>query len=215
LYKSGFSYQKMTLIAKQRDELLRVTFANDVSVYNPKMIVFVDETGADRRNMLRKYGYSIQGKPARSHKLLCRGQHISIIAMMSSKGLLDCKILHGSVNGESFYEFIHTHLIAHLQPFNGSNSHSVVILDNASIHHTEDAVKAIEDVGPLVHFLPPYFPDLNPVEEAFSKVKNAMKLLEEEDTTEDIEIIALSAFATITQDDCRGWINDSKIYSQA
>ena len=128
LYKSGFSYQKMTLIAKQRDELLRVTFANDVSVYNPEMIVFVDETGADRRNMLRKYGYSIRGKPARSHKLLCRGQHISIIAMMSSKGLLDCKILHGSVNGESFYEFIHTHLIAHLQPFNGSNSHSVVIL---------------------------------------------------------------------------------------
>ena len=91
----------------------------------------------------------------------------------------------------------------------------MVILDNASIHHTEDAVKAIEDVGALVHFLPPYSPDLNPIEEAFSKVKNAMKLLEEEDTTEDIEITALSAFATITQDDCRGWINNSKIYSQA
>ena len=88
----------------------------------------------------------------------------------------------------------------------------MVILDNASIHHTENVVKAIEDIGVLVHFLPPYSPDLNPIEEAFSKVKYAMKLLE--DTTGDIELIALSAFATITQDDCRGWINNSKVYKQ-
>ena len=170
LHKSGFSYQKMTLIARQRNEQSRTIFANDVSVYNPEMLVFVDETGADRRNALRKYGYSIRGKPAKSHKLLCRGQHISVIAFMSAKGLLDCKVLHGSVNGDSFYE-LHTHLIAHLQPFNGSNPHSVVILHNASIHHTEDVVKAIEDVGAIVHFLPPYSPDLNPIEKAFSKVK--------------------------------------------
>ena len=88
--------------------------------------------------------------------------------------------------------------------------HSVVILDNASI---ENVVKAIEDIGVLVHFLPPYSPDLNPIEEAFSKVKYAMKLLED-DTTGDIELIALYAFATITQDDCRGWINNSKVYKQ-
>ena len=65
----------------------------------------------------------------------------------------------------------------------------------------------------LYIFLPPYFPDLNLIEEAFSKVKYAMKLLED-DTTGDIELIALSAFATITQDDCRGWINNSKVYKQ-
>ena len=74
--------------------------------------------------------------------------------------------------------------------------------------------KAIEDVGAIVHFLPPYSPDLNPIKEAFSKVKNAMKLLEEDDITGDNELIALSAFATITQDNCRGWINNSKVYNQ-
>ena len=128
---------------------------------------------------------------------------------MSAKGLLDCKVIHGSVNSDSFYEFIHTHLITHLQPFNGRNPHSVVILDNASIHHTENVVKIIEDIGVLVHFLPPYSPDLNPIEEVFSKVKYAMKLL-----AGYIELIALSAFATITQDDYRGWINNSKVYKQ-
>ena len=55
-------------------------------------------------------------------------------------------------------EFIHTHLIAHLQPFNGSNPHSVVILDNTSIHHNKYAVKAIEDIGALVHFFTSIFP---------------------------------------------------------
>ena len=89
----------------------------------------------------------------------------------------------------------------------------MVILDNASIYHTENVVKAIEDIGVLVHFLPRYSPDLNPIEEAFSKVKYAMKLLED-DTAGNIELIALSAFATITQDDCRGWINNSKVYKQ-
>ena len=67
LHKSGFSYQKMALIARQRNKQSRTIFANDVSVYNPKMLVFVHEIGADRWNTLRKYGYKIRGKPAKSN----------------------------------------------------------------------------------------------------------------------------------------------------
>ncbi len=121
--------------------------------------------------------------------------------------------MHGSVDGDEFYDFTNSHLIPHLQPF--PNPHSVVIMDNASIHHVEEAVKAIEDVGAVVHFLPPYSPDLNPIEETFSKVKSTMKSLEERMTqTEDIETIALSAFCTITDDDCKNWISDSRIYGR-
>ena len=58
-------------MVKQRDEDLRMAFANDVSMYDSEMLVFIDETGADRRNTIKKYGYSVRGKPARSHKLLC------------------------------------------------------------------------------------------------------------------------------------------------
>ena len=55
LHKSGFSCQKMFMIAKQRDEYLRTVFTLDVSVYKPDILVFLNETGADRRNAMRKY----------------------------------------------------------------------------------------------------------------------------------------------------------------
>ena len=213
LHKSGFSYQKMMLIARQRDEELRMLFAIDVSLYDPEMLIFIDETGADRRNVLRRRGYSIRGQPAKSHKLLCQGQRISVIAAMSAKGVLDCKIVTDSVTGDTFYDFVLSNLLAHLQPFDGSNTHCVVILDNASIHHTGPAVSAIEETGALVQFLPPYSPDYNPIEEAFSKVKTTMKILEET-TNEDIKTITLSAFAEIATNDCKGWINDSMVYNK-
>ena len=55
-----------------------MVFANDVSMYDSGMLVFIAETGIDRRNTIMKHGYSARGKPDRSHKLLCRGQHISV-----------------------------------------------------------------------------------------------------------------------------------------
>ena len=176
------------------------------------MFVFLDETGTYRKDTIRKYGYSVRGKPAKSQKLLVRGERISVIAFMSMRGLLDCKVIHGTVDGDRFYDFVNSHLLPQLQPYNGSNPHSVVVLDNASIHHVDEAVKAIEDVGAIVHFLPPYSPDLNPIEEMFSKVKSTMKSFEEMmEQVDDIETVALSAFSTITQEDCRNWIADSHI----
>ena len=52
----------MQLIAQQRDEPLRATFAIDVSLYTDDLLVFIDETGCDRRDALRKHGYGLQGK---------------------------------------------------------------------------------------------------------------------------------------------------------
>ena len=63
LHQVGFTRQKMKLVAKQVDESLRAQFIIDVSLLEPDMFIFVDETGADRRDTLRKYGYSLHGKP--------------------------------------------------------------------------------------------------------------------------------------------------------
>ena len=60
----------MQMVAKQCDRELREQFAIDVSLYRPHMLVFVDETGCDCRDALRKYGYGLRGKPPRSCKLL-------------------------------------------------------------------------------------------------------------------------------------------------
>ena len=67
-------------------------------------------------------------------------------------------------------DFIQKYL-PHLLPFDGINCHSVVVLDNCSIHHIPEVAAMIEEVGAIVHYLPPYSPNFNPIEEAFSKVK--------------------------------------------
>ena len=98
----GFSRQKLKLVAKQRDDFLRAQFSCDVAMYKPEMLIFLDETGSDKRNSLRKYGYSLRGKPAVSQKLLVRGKHVSAIAFMSVCGMLDIKIVEGTVDGDTY-----------------------------------------------------------------------------------------------------------------
>jgi len=102
LKKMNFSRQKMKMIAKQRDEEIRSTFREDVSLYEQKMLVFVDETGTDRRDSLRYYGYSLRGMTPRSHKMLIRGERISIIGIMTICGILDIHVVHGSADGDVF-----------------------------------------------------------------------------------------------------------------
>ena len=110
--------------------------------------VFVDETGADRRNVLYKYGYSLRNKPAVDHALLVRGERISAIVCMSVIGILDVKTVQGTCNGDSFYDFVHTHLM----PFNGTNPNSIVVLDNCSIHCIDEVKEMFKGIGVLVLF---------------------------------------------------------------
>ena len=80
-------------------------------------------------------------------------------------------------------------------PFNGINPHSVVVLDNCSIHHIPEVIASIHDVGALVLFLPPYSPDINPIEELFSKVKTTLKSAEfDMPHITDLQILLLSSF---------------------
>ena len=185
---------------------------SDLSVYSSEMFVFVDETGADRRNTLRKYGYSLRGKPIRNYNLLIRGERISATACISMAGVLDVMTVQGTTDGSTFYKFIQTHLLPHLMPFNGSNPHSVVVMDNCAIHHVDSIVSSINDVGAIVHFLPPYSPDYQPIEETFSKVKSYSKHGSDSNII-DIETELLASFTNVTQEDCQGWICHSGIYN--
>ena len=129
------------MVAKQRSDLLPAEYLLDMHVLrgHPEMLVFVDETGADRRNCLRRFGYSLRGKPVVSKKLFVHGQRVSAIPAMSPEGILNCYTVTGSVN-VNFSGFAQQALLPQLQPFNGVNDHSVVILDNASIHHIDGMV---------------------------------------------------------------------------
>ena len=98
---------------------------------------------------------------------------------MSVQGIHDVFLAEGSINGQRFEFFIPHYLLPILMPFNGVNPLSVVIMDNASIHHVHSNVQLIESVGAKVIFLPPYSPDLNPLEPVFGKV---MPILNENDS---------------------------------
>ena len=212
LQKSNFTRQKMQIVAKQQDKELREQFAIDVSLYQPHMLVFVDETGSDCRDAMRKYGYGLRGNPPRSCKLLVRGERVSVITAMNEEGILAMKVVWGTVNGDDFLDFIQRDLLPTLMPFNGTNPNSIVILDNCLVHHVSGVASMITEVGALVHFLPPYSPDLNSIEECFSKVKSLLKSME---TTyqDDLETDILAAFSCITPSDCQGWISDSTVYN--
>ena len=204
LYKNGFSRQKMRIAASQRDADLRSRYVSELSVYKAEMFIFLDETGTDRRDVLRRHAYSLRGKPAVAHRLQVRGQRLSSIAIMSIAGVLDCEVVSGSVDGEVYYDFVRKRLLPHLMPFNGTNPHSVVVLDNASIHHVQGIMSMVEEVGALVLYLPPHSPDFNPIEELFSKIKTTIKdnEIDLELQEMNLEEIVLAAFSTITESDC-------------
>ena len=98
-------------------------------------------------------------------------------------------------------------------PFNGINPHSVVVLDNCAIHHVAEVKSMLEEIGVLVHYLPPYSPDLNPIEEAFSKVKSVLKSQWNRYNMMDVETQLLTSFTSITPEDCCGWIAHPGIYN--
>ena len=172
LYKSGLSKQKIRIAASQRDADLRSRFVSELSVYKAEMFIFLAETGTDRRDMLRRDVYSLSGKPAEAHRLQVRGQRLSSIVIMSIAGMFDCEVVSGSVDRKVYYDFVRKRLLPHLMPYNGTNPHSI---DNASIHHVQGMMSMVEEVGALVLYLPTYSPDVKPIEELFSKLKNTMK----------------------------------------
>ena len=68
---------------------------------------------------------------------------------------LDCHVEEGSVNGDVLFSTIQKLLVPHMMPYNGTNPHSVIELDNASIHHIDGVVEMLHSLGTLVLFFPP------------------------------------------------------------
>ena len=106
--------------------------------------------------------YLLSGQRALNICLMCRGIKVSAVAVMALDGLIRVRCSRDSINEVVFCDFLERHLLPHLLPFNGVNPLSVVLLDNASIHHTARPVELIQRVGALVHYLPAYSPDLQP-----------------------------------------------------
>ena len=176
---AGFSIEmgfQHSVIALQRNEVLHHKFKVECSAYSPEMFVFIDETGSDRKNARRMFGYSLVGKTPSASRLLVRGKCFSAITALSLDGVLDTHITPNTVTGDTFLEFVETKLLLKVMPFDGANPQSIIVMDNdASIHHVYPVIEALEDAGCLLLFLPPYSPDLNLIGECFLKVKSQLR----------------------------------------
>ena len=169
LKRLGFSRQQMCHIAVQQSDHERIEFWAEIATFEPNMFVWLDGTGFNRRNGLRKYGYGLRGLPPKDFTLKVGGHHYSAISIMTTDGVADISVTEESVNGERFMYFVIATLLP-LLPFNGENEKSVVVMDNAVIHHMQPVIEAINTIGAIIRFLPRYSPDFNPIELVFAEV---------------------------------------------
>jgi len=168
LDRNGITHKRLSKIARQRDYLRRAEFRDEVSQYDPTQLVSVNEAAVDSRNMNRDFGWSYSGRKARVVCAYERGTRYSVLPAISYDGVLHANIVEGSFNAITFRQFIRG-LLDRMNPFPGPNS--VILLDNASIHHSRETLDMITDQGMRYCFLPPYSPDYQPIEEMFHQLK--------------------------------------------
>ena len=166
----------------------------------------MDETGSNLKDTLRKYGYALCGDRATSHRSLVRGQRMTSIAAMCTKGVLAVTTTADTVNGNNFFDFVRGSLIPELMPFDGFSPRSVVIMDNCSVHRVQEVVSLFNDTGILLLYLPPYSPDFNPIELLFGYIKHFLKDHECIVGTIPFKVLIQAAFDSVTSDMCNGWI---------
>jgi transposase len=148
------------------------------------------------RNLTRTYARSKKGTRALSENSITKGTRISTIGALGIEGLLTELCYQGTLTALVFRFFVEQFLVSVLR-----SSH-VVILDNAKAHYDELAIAMIESTGAGVIFLPPYSPELNPIENIWSKVKSYLKKVPILDTEQLFKAIA-DALKTITPIDAK------------
>jgi transposase len=134
--------------------------------------VFIDETGATT-NMARRYGRRRRGK-----RLRCGVPHghykaITFVCGLRLRGVVAPKAYDRAMNAETFEAWLEHHLLPTLE------EGDIVVLDNLKAHKSPRVAEILARKGCMVRYLPPYSPDFNPIENAYSKLKSALRKLAE------------------------------------
>jgi transposase len=127
-------------------------------------LVFIDESGA-RTNLVRQYGRCLRGRRRVAYTPHGHWKTTTFVVALREEGLTAPMVLDGAMNGKAFLAYVQQVLIPTLKPGD------LVVLDNLSSHKSAGVRAAIEQTGARLLYLPPYSPDLNPIELAFSKLK--------------------------------------------
>ena len=160
-------------------------------------LVFVDESGA-KTNMTRLYGRAVAGQRAIDDTPCGHWCTTTMISSVRLDGSTACMVVDGATNKDVFEAYVRRILLPSLE------AGDVVVLDNLSAHKNKAIRDLIESVGAELWYLPPYSPDLNPIEKMWSKVKAILRTLKARTEESLINAIA-KALEAITDDDAKGW----------
>jgi transposase len=135
---------------------------------DPARLIFLDETSI-KTNMAPRYG-----RCARGQRLVAKLPHghwqtQTFLAGLRHDSVIAPGVIDGPINADSFLAYVEQILVPALRPGD------IVIMDNLASHKRPDVRRAIRAAGARLFFLPPYSPDLNPIEQLFAKLKNAMR----------------------------------------
>ena len=182
----------------ERDEWLRAAWRVALaSKIDPKRLVFVDEMGTNiSLSVLR--AWSRRGQRAYCSVPRNRGANTTVLSSMSAGGMGSSLTVEGATTSVVFEAYVEQVLAPTL------GKGQVVVMDNLSAHKGERVRKLIEERGCELIYLPSYFPDLNPIEEAFSKIKGLVRKAEAGTREALVEAIA-SALSAVTSRDARGF----------
>jgi transposase len=192
--------QKKTLGATERDEDKRSAFRERLSGVDPERLIFVDESSTNIA-MVPRYGRAPRGRRAFGKAPRNWGKNVTLISSMTTEGMGPSISIQGSSDTESFGLYIREVLAPRLRVG------QIVLMDNLSVHKAGWVRSLIEDKGCQLWLLPAYSPDLNPIEEAFSKVKNLIRKARAR-TLEALFAVTARALEAISKEDARGFFAD-------
>jgi transposase len=192
---------KKTLRASEQERAdvkqRRETWMVEQSGLDLRGIVFVDESGA-KTNMTRLHGRARRGArvvDSVPHGHWCTTTMISSIRLDGSSA---CMAVDGPTDKEVFREYVRRVLAPTLRPGD------IVVLDNLAAHKDADTKALIEAAQAELRFLPPYSPDLNPIEKMWSKVKAFLRAAKAR-TQEELYGMIGAALETVSPQDAQGW----------
>jgi len=148
--------------------------------------------------MARLYGWGEKSARVEDYVPDVRFERKSIIATLCKDGINAPMIFEGTLNKDVFKPYIEEFLAPTLKPGD------IVVMDNCSVHKVKDILNPIYEKGATVLFLPPYSPDLNPMELAWSKIKSILRMLKAR-TTDKLYDALCYAFDCIVQQDIENW----------
>jgi transposase len=184
--------------ALERDEWARVAWqAMIAEKLDARQLVFVDEMGTNTA-LSPLYAWAPRGQRARCSVPRNRGKNTTLLASMSVEGMGPTLAVEGTTNREVFEAYIEWVLAPTLRPG------QVVVMDNLSAHKGRKVGELIEERRCELLYLPPYSPDLNPIEEAFSKIKSILRKAEARSREALVGAMGAAIWA-VTAQDARGF----------